>query len=308
MATQILGGQVPGARFIDPSVLARISNLELLARTVVEGFINGLHRAPDLGSSMDFAEHRAYMPGDDIRRIDWKLYARSDKYFIKEFEADTNVNFSILLDISKSMSFHGTPDGVSKLDYARYMAACLAYFSSKQRDRVGLITFDDELRDYIPPSAKHLHVILHALERVKAGRKGNLDRPLLRVSEAFRRKSLIVVISDFYDEPRNVLDAITHLKGKGNDIIVMHVLDSHEIDFPYEDASNFQDLESDEKIPIVPYALRDKYRDLVQKHIAELTTLFSQNRIDYALFNTSKPLDEALFKYLANRERLMRVR
>ncbi len=308
MATQILGGQVPGARFIDPSVLARISNLELLARTVVDGFINGLHRAPDLGSSMDFAEHRAYMPGDDIRRIDWKLYARSDRYFIKEFEADTNVNFSILLDISKSMSFQGAPDGVSKLDYARYLAACLAYFSSKQRDRVGMVTFDDDVRDYIPPSAKHLHVILHALERVKAGRKGNLDRPLMRLSESFRRKSLICVISDFYDEPRNVLDAITHLKGKGNDVIVMHVLDKYEIEFPYEDASNFQDLESDEKIPIVPYALRDKYRDLVQKHITELTSLMSQNRIDYTLFDTSQPLDEALFKYLANRERLMRVR
>jgi len=267
-----------------------------------------LHRAPDLGSSMDFAEHRAYMPGDDIRRIDWKLYARSDKYFIKEFEADTNVNFSILLDISKSMSFHGAPDSVSKLDYARYLAACLAYFSSKQRDRVGMVTFDDDVRDYIPPSAKHLHVILHALERVKAGRKGNLDRPLMRLSESFRRKSLIAVISDLYDEPRNVLDAITHLKGKGNDVIVMHVLDKYEIEFPYDDASNFQDLESDEKIPIVPYALRDKYRDLVQKHIAELTSLMSQNRIDYTLFNTSQPLDEALFKYLANRERLMRVR
>jgi uncharacterized protein (DUF58 family) len=308
MSTQILGGQIPGARFIDPSVLARISNLELLARTVVDGFINGLHRAPDLGSSMDFAEHRAYMPGDDIRRIDWKLYARSDKYFIKEFEADTNVNFSILLDISKSMSFQGTPNVPSKLDYARYMAACLAYFSSKQRDRVGMIAFDDDVREYIPPSAKHLHVILHALERIKAGRKGNLDRPLTRVSESFRRKSLIVLISDLYDEPRNVLDAVTHLKGKGNDVIVMHVLDNHEIEFPYDDASNFQDLESDEKIPIVPYALRDKYRQLVQDHISSLSALMSQNRIDYSLFNTSKPLDEALFRYLSNRERLMRVR
>jgi uncharacterized protein (DUF58 family) len=308
MAGQILGGQVPGARFIDPSVLARISNLELLARTVVDGFINGLHRAPHLGASMDFAEHRAYMPGDDIRRIDWKLYARSDKYFIKEFEADTNVNFSILLDISKSMNFAGTPGSITKLDYAKYLAACLAYFSSKQRDRVGMCTFDDDVRDYIPPSAKHLHVILHALERVKAGRKGNLDRPLVRLSESFRRKSLLVLISDFYDEPRNVLESVTHLKGKGNDVIVMHILDRNEIEFPYDDASNFQDLESDEKIPIVPYALRDKYRALVQAHVTELQNLMSQNRIDYALFNTSQPLDLALFSYLANRERLMRVR
>jgi uncharacterized protein (DUF58 family) len=308
MAGQILGGQLAGARFIDPSVLARISNLELLARTVVEGFINGLHRAPHLGASMDFAEHRAYMPGDDIRRIDWKLYARSDKYFIKEFEADTNTNFSILLDISKSMSFSGEPNGISKLEYAKYMAACLAYFSSKQRDRVGMVTFDDEVRDYIPPSAKHLHVILHALEHVKAGRKGNLDRPLVLLSEHFRRKSLIVVISDLYDEPARVLNAISYLKGKGNDIMVMHVLDRNELEFPYDDASNFQDMESDEKIPIVPYALRDKYRSLVQDHISTIQNLMTQNRIDYTLFNTSQPLDMALFTYLANRERLMRVR
>jgi uncharacterized protein (DUF58 family) len=308
MSAALAGGHVAGARFIDPSVLSRISNLELLARTVVEGFINGLHRAPHLGSSMDFAEHKAYMPGDDIRRIDWKLYARSDKYFIKEFEADTNVNFSILLDISKSMSFAGAPNSISKLEYAKYMAACLAYFSSKQRDRVGMVTFDDEVRDYIPPSAKHLHVILHALEHVKPGRKGNLDRPLIRLSESFRRRSLIVVISDFYDEPRNVVDAVSHLKGKGNDVIVMHVLDRYEIEFPYDDASNFQDLESDEKIPIVPYALKDQYRSLIQKHISTLGTLFSQNRIDYTLFNTSQPLDQMLFNYLSNRERLMRVR
>jgi uncharacterized protein (DUF58 family) len=308
MAGSILGGQVAGARFIDPSVLARISNLELLARTVVEGFINGLHRAPHLGSSMDFAEHRAYMPGDDIRRIDWKLYARSDKYFLKEFEADTNVNFSILLDISKSMSFSGSPGSPSKLEYAKYIAACLAYFSSKQRDRVGMITFDDEVRNYIPPSAKHLHVILHALEHVTAGRKGNLDRPLARLAESFRRRSLIAVISDFYDEPRAVVDAVGHLKGKGNDVLVMHVLDKNEIEFPYDDASNFQDLESDEKIPIVPYALRDKYKALVAEHIESLRNLFSQNRIDYALFNTSQPLDQMLFSYLSNRERLLRVR
>lgn len=308
MSSQTIGGQVPGARFIDPSVLARISNLELLARTVVQGFINGLHRAPHLGSSMDFAEHRAYMPGDDLRRIDWKLYARSDKYFIKEFEADTNVNFSILLDISKSMNFAGTPGGITKFDYARYLAACLAYFSSTQRDRIGMATFDDDVRNYIPPSAKHLHVILHALEKVQPGRKGNLDRPLVKLSESFRRKSLIVLISDFYDEPRNVLEAVTHLKGRGNDVIVMHILDKAEIEFPYEDASNFQDLESDERIPIVPYALRDKYTQLVQEHIASLSTLMSQNRIDYTLFNTSQPLDVALFNYLSNRERLMRVR
>src|SRR5918997_3707249 len=165
-------GTTPGARFVDPKVLARISNLELLARVVVEGFINGLHRSPNLGSSMDFAEHRAYMPGDDIRRIDWRLYARSDRYYIKEFEADTNANFSVLVDTSKSMGFSSRKDGVTKLDYARFIGACLIYFASKQRDRVGFASFDEDIQTYVPPSAKHLTVILHELDRMKAGSKG----------------------------------------------------------------------------------------------------------------------------------------
>src|SRR5215210_6040807 len=149
---------IPGARFVDPSVLARIGKLDLLARTVVDGFINGLHRAPYFGASVDFAEHRGYVPGDDIRRVDWKVFARTDRYYIKEFEADSNANFSVLLDISKSMAF-GTK--ISKLDYAKTLAACLAYLANAQRDRVGLITFDEEIVEHVPPSAKHLDVVLH---------------------------------------------------------------------------------------------------------------------------------------------------
>ena len=155
-----------GAQFLDPAVLGRITNLELLARTVVDGFLTGLHRSPYLGFSMDFAEHRPYMPGDDIRRIDWKLYARTDRHYIKLFEADTNANFSILLDLSASMSYGS--HSLTKLDYARYLAACLAYFSNKQRDRVGLVTFDHEVVDYVPPSMKHLDTILHTLDQVTA--------------------------------------------------------------------------------------------------------------------------------------------
>src|SRR5918997_1530146 len=148
---------LPGARFVDPKVLARIGNLELLAKTVVDGFINGLHRSPYFGASVDFAEHRGYMPGDDIRRIDWKLYARTDRYYLKEYEADTNSNFCVLLDVSKSMSYKGV--GVQKLEYAKYLAACLSYFAREQRDRVGMITFDSDIRDYVPPSAKHLDIV-----------------------------------------------------------------------------------------------------------------------------------------------------
>src|SRR3954470_1504352 len=175
MASQLDGTtSVPGAHLIDPSVLARIGNLELLARIVVDGFINGLHRAPHLGSSTDFAEHRQYMPGDDIRRIDWKLYGRTDRYFIKQYEADTNTNFSVVLDVSKSMRYGASVDTgrVSKLEYGAYLAACLTYFSSLQRDRVGLVTIEDTVVDYVPSSAKHLRVVLHSLDRaLKAGRE-----------------------------------------------------------------------------------------------------------------------------------------
>src|SRR4051812_20906039 len=166
MPTQIDStAAVPGAHLIDPTVLARIGNLELLARSVVDGFINGLHRAPHLGSSTDFAEHRQYMPGDDIRRIDWRLYARTDRYYMKEYEAETNTNFSVLLDVSRSMRY-ASDGGVTKLDYARYLAACLAYFCHRQRDRVGMVTFADDVIDYVPCSAKHLQTVLHTIENL----------------------------------------------------------------------------------------------------------------------------------------------
>src|SRR5437870_7830691 len=158
-------GGMAGARFVDPSILARIGNLELLARTVVDGFINGLHRAPYFGASIDFAEHRGYVAGDDIRRVDWKLYARTDRYFVKQYEADTNANMSVLLDVSRSMGF--ASQGISKLEYASFLAACLAYLSHRQRDRVGIVTFDSEVVTYVPSSAKHFNVLLHTLDRAK---------------------------------------------------------------------------------------------------------------------------------------------
>src|SRR6185295_281580 len=171
MATVETSG-IPGARFLDPLTLSRIDNLELLARTVVEGFLNGLHHSPYLGLSVDFAEHRPYMPGDDIRRIDWKLWARTDRHYVKEFEADTNANFSVIHDVSSSMNYGS--GSVTKLEYAKYLSACLAWFSRKQRDRVGLVTFDSDIVDRVPPSAKNLNVVLHMLDRMKPGTKGNL--------------------------------------------------------------------------------------------------------------------------------------
>jgi uncharacterized protein (DUF58 family) len=297
---------VPGARFIDPAILARIGNLELLARHVVEGFINGLHRAPYFGASIDFAEHRGYVAGDDIRRVDWRLYARTDRYYVKQYEADTNTNLNILFDVSRSMKFASRE--VSKLEYASFVAACLAYLAHRQRDRVGIITFDSDIVTHVPPSAKHFNVVLHTLDRAQAERPGSLAVPLGKMAEHFKRRGLLVLISDFYEEPDAVLDAIKPLRFLGNDLIVFHVLDPAEIDFGYEDASSFQDLESGEQVPVVPESLRVEYRKMIQDHIAALTTKFSEHRIDYTVLNTGEPLDRALFSYLSSRERLLRVR
>ena len=295
-----------GKQFLDPAVLGRIGNLELLARTVVDGFLTGLHRSPYLGFSTDFAEHRPYMPGDDIRRIDWRLFARTDRHYIKLFEAETNANFSVLLDVSASMSYGS--HSLSKLDYSRYLAACLAYFSSKQRDRVGLATFDHEVVDYIPPSMKHLDTILHTLDRAEAGRPGSLEAPMLKITDMLGRKGILVVISDFYEEPDRVLAALGPLHASGHDVVVFHVMDPYEIEFPFEDASGFEDLETQEQIPVIPGKLKDDYLAMMNAHLASLQKRFTDNRIDYTLLDTSEPLDTALSQYLLSREKMSKGR
>ena len=295
-----------GTGFIDPKVLAKIDSLELLARIVVEGFINGLHRSPNLGASMDFAEHRAYMPGDDLRRIDWRLFGRSDRYFVKEFEADTNTNLLLLLDVSASMGFASR--GISKLQYAKYLASCLGYFSSRQRDRVGLATFENTIVDYVPPAAKHLPIVLQTIARAKPEGQSNIDAALRAIAEHARRRQIVVIISDLYDEPERIVRAVARLRNRGNDLIVLQVLDPAELDLPFDDAANFEDMETAEAIPVVPSLLRDQYRTLVQEHTATLRRLMREERIDYALFNTAQPLDHALFTYLADRQRMSRTR
>ena len=299
-------GHAPGARFIDPKVLARIDSVDLVARTVVEGFLGGLHRSPYLGLSIDFAEHRAYMPGDDIRRIDWRLFGRTDRFYVKEFEADTNANFSVVLDISRSMDFGY--EGITKLDYGRFVAASLLYLSHKQRDRIGLVTFDSDIVDLVPPSAKHLEIALHTLDRVQSSRAGNVQAALSKIAESFRRRSIVALITDCYEEPKALVKAVNKLRHKGNDLIVFHVLDPVELNFSYDEASNFEDVETGELLPVVPEAARERYRRMIGEHTETLTKLMADSRIDYALFDTSTPLDMALFTYLSNRERMSRVR
>jgi uncharacterized protein (DUF58 family) len=299
---------IPGARFVDPKILARIGSLDLLATTVVDGFINGLHRAPYFGASIDFAEHRGYVPGDDIRRVDWRLYARTDRYYVKEYEADSNANVTVLLDVSKSMKFGSR--GLPKLEYSCYIAACLAYLAHRQRDRVGIITFDADVVQHVPASAKHFPIVLQTLDRALAaeGRAGALGPPLRKVAEHFRRRGILILISDFYEEPESVLESIKPLRFLGNDLMVFHVLDPAEIDFTYDEPSSFRDVESGDELPVIPESFAAQYRALVQEHVAALRTRFSEHRIDYTLMNTGEPLDRALFSYLSTRERLSRVR
>lgn len=328
--------------FLDPATLSRIDNLELLARTVVDGFITGLHRSPYLGLSIDFAEHRPYNPGDDPRRIDWRLWARTDRYYVKEYEAETNANFTVLLDISASMDY--ASGELTKLDYARYLAACLSYFSRQQRDRVGLITFDDGIRDFVPPSARHLDIVLRTLARVEpgaarssstltaqagpeaagdpsatsgldgggAGSKstpgGGLGAAVDHLADRIRRRGIVVLISDFYEDPDRAVDAVKQLVFRGSDVIVFHILDPAEIEFPFDEASHFLDKETGERIPVVPETMRERYRQLIDRHVGRLARGFAAERIDYSLFDTSTPLDYALFKYLSDRQQLSRAR
>lgn len=291
--------------FVDPAVLARIDNLQLLAKIVVDGFLHGLHRSPYLGFSLDFAEHRAYQPGDDIRLMDWRLFARTDRHYIKQFEAETNANFVVMLDVSRSMSY--ASGETTKLDYARYLSACLAYFSRQQGDRVGLFTFDNAIVDYVPPSLRHLDILLHTLDRAVAEEPGGFD-PLLQIGDTMSRRGVIVLISDFYAEPDEILRSVNGLRHRGHDVVVFHVLDPAELDFPFERASSFRDLETGEEIPVVPAKLREEYQALMGAHLESLERLFTANRMDYALVNTSQPLDHALFKYLSTRQRLSRTR
>jgi uncharacterized protein (DUF58 family) len=287
-------------------VLTRIDNLELIARSVVDGFISGLHQSPMLGMSVDFAEHRVYMPGDDVRRIDWRLFARTDRLYVKEFEADTNANLHLLLDVSKSMDFGS--GALTKLDYAKYLAASIAYLSTRQRDRIGLITFDDDIVDTIPPSLRHFNLVLHALDRSEPRGASNYRRPLERIAESLRRRSLVVLISDLYETPDELLPAINQLRCRGNDLIVFHLLDPVELSLELGNVSSVEELETGADLPVASGEFRARYRQLVEQHRAELERRLGGNRIDYIFTDISQPLDGVLYRYLADRERQNRTR
>lgn len=300
------GAAAPQSSALDPRVLARIDNLELVARSVVEGFLNGLHRSVQLGFSTEFAQHRAYVPGDDLRRLDWRVYARTDRYLIREYEAETNTNVVVALDVSKSMSYGS--GGVTKLDVGRVIGASLAYLAQRQRDRVGFAAFAAEIAEYIPPAAAHFQLVLHALGRAKPRERGELAKPLALLGDALRRRGIIVVLTDCYEAPSVVADAMGGLRTSGHDVVVMHVLDRAELDFPFEEAATFEDLETRERIPLVPARMRDRYRASMREHMVTLERKLLERGVDYVTVNTSMPIEDTLFNYLVRRERLRRVR
>jgi uncharacterized protein (DUF58 family) len=291
-------------RFIDPKALTRISSLELIARTVVEGFISGLHRSPHLGFSVNFAEYRAYHPGDDIRKIDWKVYGRSDRFFVKEFEGETNTSIHLILDCSRSMAYGS--QGIRKIEYGQFLAASLGYFAFKQRDSVGFISYDDDIIDYIPArgSVGHLNAVLHAIERAHTGEKTDFAKPLMQIAERLRRRGIVVVISDLYDEPAKVMNGLRHLAFRGNDVIVFQILDPEELRFDFSSSAQFVDMETRAEMHVIPDYVRQEYRKLLKNQITENDKACHKDRMDFSLMDTSQPLDSALFSYLVRREQL----
>jgi uncharacterized protein (DUF58 family) len=291
-------------RFLDPAIIARLGTMELKARTVVEGFLSGLHRSPYKGFSVEFAEYRQYLPGDDLSTLDWKVYARSDRHYVKKFEEETNLECHLLLDVSGSMAYRGAAP-MSKMEYASVLAASLAFLMNRQRDATGLIAFDDRIVSRLPAGARpgHLHALLLALEQMKPGQRSDVGRPLHQLAEALLKRSLVVILSDLLDDPEGIIKGLRHLKFRGTDVIVFQVLDPYELTFPFRGASRFHDVESAEEVTAEPTQIRAGYL----RELAGLTLRYDRelhgSGIDYVQLDTSQPLDFALLTYLAARSR-----
>lgn len=290
-------------RFIDPAVLSRIASLELLARSVVEGFVTGLHRSPYKGFSIEFLSYRPYIPGDDPMHIDWKRYARSDRLYVKEFEDETNTRLHLIVDVSHSMGYTST--GLTKLQYAFYLAASLAYLIVRQRDAVGLTFFDDRVIERIPPRStrSHLHTLLTHLERASLGARTAVGKPLHEVAEQERRRGFVVLISDLLDEPEAIVEGLRHFRFLGHDVIVFHLMDPQELRFDFTDMVEFEDLETGEKMLVEAEAARATYLENLERFRSTLRKSCGLLGIDYTLLSTDQPLDFALFEYLAARSR-----
>jgi uncharacterized protein (DUF58 family) len=291
-------------RFLDPGVIARLGTMELKARTVVEGFLSGLHQSPYRGFSVEFAEYRQYLPGDDLSTLDWKVFARSDRHYVKQFQEETNLECHLLIDVSASMAYRGASP-MSKLEYGSVLAGSLAFLMNRQRDAAGLMAFDERIGVRLPASARrgHLHSLLIALERLEPGRRSDVPRPLQQLAEALVRRSLVVLISDLLDDPEPIIKGLRHLKSRGNDVIAFQLLDPNELTFPFDGSSRFKDVESADEVTAEPATVRAAYLQALQALTARYDRELRGADIDYRLLDTSKPLDFALLGYLAARAR-----
>jgi uncharacterized protein (DUF58 family) len=290
-------------RFLDPSVLAGISGLDLVAKTVVDGFVNGLHRSPDFGFSQEFAEYRAYSPGDDLRHVDWNVFARTERAFLKRYRGETNSQLTVLLDASNSMKF--TSHGVTKMDYARFTAASLFYLAIQdQRDAAGLIVFDDEVREYVRPSTRQgqLHRLLSGLENAEPRARTNFAKPLEHFQQFLRRRGIVIFISDFYESPELIVRTIEPLRFHGNEVVLFQILDPKEIRPEIRVPSTLIDLETEEAIEVTPEYTHHEYQQKMDAHLEALRDKTRGAGMDYHLLVTDRPLDDSLREYLTIRQ------
>ena len=290
-------------RFLDPATLASISGLDLVAKTVVDGFVAGLHRSPDFGFSQEFAEYRAYSEGDDLRHVDWNVFARTEKCFLKRYRGETNSQLLILLDTSASMGYGS--GAVSKLDYSRFVAASLCYMANVQRDAAGLIIFDEDVANYVAPSTRQgqLFRLLHAIEHAVPGTGTDFVKPFVHFQNFLHRRGIVVVLSDFYEQPQTIVKTVEPLRFRGNEVILFHVLDPQEIKPKFREPVLLVDMEdSHASLEVSPEYAREEYRRKIDAHIEGLSSAARSAGLDYFLMDTGRPLDEGLREYLAVRK------
>ena len=287
----------------DPQTLARINKLEMRARAVVEGVVSGMHKSPHRGSSVEFAQHRDYVPGDEIRHIDWKVYARSDRYHIKQFEEETNVKATLVLDGSASMDYKGEKAALSKREYGAIVAAAISSLLLKQRDAVGLAVFDDGVRQYIPPASTSAHFrnLLEILEKTDSRPKTGLSDTFHDLAERIKRRGMLIILSDLFADPVDILRGLQHFRHRKHEAIVFHLLDRDELTFPFRDASIFEGMENEEPIMAEPNALRREYLQAFEEFVDKLKRGCRELDIDYQQLPTDIPIDVAISRYLASR-------
>ena len=290
-------------RYLTPATIARLSNLQLVARLVVEGATSGQHKSPFFGFNVEFSEHRRYMPGDELRHIDWRLYAKCDKYYVKLYEENTSLRAYLLLDISKSMTFGEGP--LNKLQYGKCLVASLAYLLLHQKDSVGLATFSDKIHSLLPPSSKasHLHRMVEALDSGTGVGETDLFAVLRELTNTLKRRALVIIVSDFFDDEEKMITAVRHLRFLKHEVILLRVLSPEEIDFPYEEYSQFIDLEDGGELLVDPRALAAEYRQKMADHLRSFRQQLHYNRVDTELLRTDRPLEETIARFLSRRAR-----